>query len=467
MPRKYHIEVKNAPPRFPPVGKFSTVEFREECAGSCKQCVKKKCVHEVFKEYYTHIAEMPEPEFLYTCQSCFRCVQECTKGIFTRVVNPEYKTLGNAYWTPDILHNIWYQAHTGKVPVSGAGYRGRFSGTGFDAMWTDMSEIVRPTRDGIHGREYISTTVDLARHPMCLNFSPEGTLVDGPRRSLEIPLPVIMQLPGFGKFDLKIAAIIARAARELGTLLIIDADDYRHDLEEYEGTLLPRFRLGNYGQYSNLIRHSRIVEIAADDPAGDAVRLRQIKPGILIGVSLPLNGDAPALAARLAECDIDMIHFYASEDGREIGSANPRPLREMIRTIHNTLVSRNIRPTINLVYSGGIALAEHLAKAVICGADAAAVDIPLLVALECRLCTTCTLPGYCPVKIQDVEQKWGSQRLVNLAGGWHNQLLEVMGACGIREARRLRGETGRALFMEDLEKASFAPIFGERKIGCG
>ena len=36
-------------------------------------------------------------------------------------------------------------------------------GAGFDSMWTDMSEIVRPTRDGIHGREYINTSVDLGR----------------------------------------------------------------------------------------------------------------------------------------------------------------------------------------------------------------------------------------------------------------------------------------------------------------
>jgi ferredoxin len=144
MPKKYHIEVKPTSPRFQPVGKFTTIEFREQCAGSCKKCVKKNCVHEVFKDYYTHISEMPEPEFLYTCQSCFRCVQECTKGIFTRVVNPDYKTLGNDYWTPEIIQGLWFQAHTGKVPVSGAGYRGKFAGTGFDAMWTDMSEIVRP-----------------------------------------------------------------------------------------------------------------------------------------------------------------------------------------------------------------------------------------------------------------------------------------------------------------------------------
>jgi len=32
------------------------------------------------------------------------------------------------------------------------------------------------------------------------------------------------------------------------------------------------------------------------------------------------------------------------------------------------------------------------------------------------------------------------QRIINLMGAWHSQLLEVMGAMGIREARRLRGE---------------------------
>ena len=37
-------------------------------------------------------------------------------------------------------------------------------------MWTDMSEIVRPTRDGIHGREYISSSVDIGQKPPYLTF---------------------------------------------------------------------------------------------------------------------------------------------------------------------------------------------------------------------------------------------------------------------------------------------------------
>ena len=108
---------------------------------------------------------MTEPEYLYICKSCYRCVEECTKGIFSMAINPEYRTLGDDYWTANIINSTWAQAHTGAVPVSGAGYRGPFAGEGFDSIWTDMSEIVRPTRDGIHGREYINTMVELSRRP--------------------------------------------------------------------------------------------------------------------------------------------------------------------------------------------------------------------------------------------------------------------------------------------------------------
>jgi hypothetical protein len=39
-----------------------------------------------------------------------------------------------------------------------------------------------------------------------------------------------------------------------------------------------------------------------------------------------------------------------------------------------------------------------------------------------------------------------------------------MGAMGIREVRRLSGEVGRSMWFEDLERESFAPLFGERKV---
>jgi hypothetical protein len=39
-------------------------------------------------------------------------------------------------------------------------------------------------------------------------------------------------------------------------------------------------------------------------------------------------------------------------------------------------------------------------------------------------------------------------------------MLEVLGAMGIKEVRRLRGEVGRAIFQEDAERDSFASMIG-------
>ena len=99
------------------------------------------------------------------CRNCFRCVQECPKLALTMSLNPEYQAMGCGVFTADVVSSLMKQAESGQIPVLGQGYRGPFTGPGFDGMWTDMSEIVRPTRDGIHGREYISTGVSLGAGP--------------------------------------------------------------------------------------------------------------------------------------------------------------------------------------------------------------------------------------------------------------------------------------------------------------
>jgi ferredoxin len=465
MPKKYHIHTNKADPRFTPIGKYATVEFREDCAGSCRQCVKKKCVYNIFKDNFTHWSNMESPEFLYICKSCYRCVEECTKGIFSLAINPDYRTLGDDYWTASIINSTWAQAHTGAIPVSGAGYRGMFANEGFDSIWTDMSEIVRPTRDGIHGREYINTTVELSRRPMRLTFNKDGSLATDITPILEIPLPVILQQPQFGLLSETVLLSMALAAHEIGTMLFIQPESYTSDFEKYADNLIPCLTKGNYRQYLKIVKKSRMIELAYEPGIElELAKLRQVKPGLFIAVGLPLNFQAAKCSLELAKTAVDAIHFYGSDDGREVGTNDPRYLKDMIRETHLKLVEGKIRHKVNLIFSGGVAMAEHLAKSLLCGADAIAIDIPLLIALECRLCNRCKSGKSCPVKIEDVELKWASQRIVNLVGAWYNQLLEVMGACGIREARRMRGEIGRSMWFNDLERDSFGPIFGTRKV---
>jgi glutamate synthase domain-containing protein 2 len=105
-----------------------------------------------------------------------------------------------------------------------------------------------------------------------------------------------------------------------------------------------------------------------------------------------------------------------------------------------------------------------VAKAVICGADLVAIDLPLMVALECRLCGECQRDEICPIALEEIEADYAVRRIINLVGAWHQQLIELLGAMGIREVRRLRGETGRCMFFEDLERDTFGRLFGKRKV---
>jgi glutamate synthase domain-containing protein 2 len=135
------------------------------------------------------------------------------------------------------------------------------------------------------------------------------------------------------------------------------------------------------------------------------------------------------------------------EKGKE-----PLFIKDRMKQIHLHLVDEGVRDEVTIIAGGGVAMAEHLAKLIICGADAVTCDIPGLVAMECRVCKRCSQGISCPVELDRVDPVWGASRIVNLMSGWHSQLLEVLGAMGMREVRRLRGEMGRAMFFEDLEK---------------
>ncbi|HEY4721181.1 MAG TPA: 4Fe-4S dicluster domain-containing protein, partial [Anaerolineae bacterium] len=154
---KYHIATQAALPRNAPFAKFA-IGRSDQCI-SCGQCVE-ACVYGVHFRNLLDLRRMniPKDEL---CRACFRCIQECPRNALAISLDSHFSRAGRGAFNADVILSLQNQATEGKIPVQGAGYRGAFAGEAFDSMWTDMSEIVRPTRDGIHGREYIATTVDL------------------------------------------------------------------------------------------------------------------------------------------------------------------------------------------------------------------------------------------------------------------------------------------------------------------
>jgi hypothetical protein len=379
-----------------------------------------------------------------------------------KAMNPQYRRLGDDYYTPEIIATTWYQAETGKIPVSGAGYGGVFAGEGFDSFWTDMSEIVRPTRDGIHGREYISTSVDLGRKPMFLVFDEAGEMLFEPPPLMELPLPVVLAEPPLGSDPQRLRQILTAAAQTLGTVALMARHDIPDDLLDAAASLVPQFHKGKLNLNDPLLALVKAIELT-DHPGviSDLEAVKQRYPQLIVWIRVPGDLRAPDRVAALSAAGAEVIHLAASEKARGLNEAGDLHLKDLLRRAHLKLVEHQLRDAVTLLASGGIALAEHVAKAIICGADAIIVDIPLLLSLECRLCRDCQAgdKNPCPIELNDLNVKRGAQRMVNLVGAWNNQLLEILGAMGMREVRRLRGEVGRAMFKEDLDKEIFAPLF--------
>ena len=455
MPERYHIHVVPTKHRFERVGRSGTSDWREDCS-RCKSCVKLRCLYDNYESEGDYNRDPSEPvEPVFECKACLSCVQGCTKGLLSMALNPEYQALGDHYWKPEIIATTWDQAEAGRIPVSGAGYRGPFSGPGFDAMWTDMSEIVRPTRDGIHGREYINTSVDIGANPSQLLFDVKGAL-QNQSLLVEVQLPVLLDAAPWGDAGENILKARIKAAAALKTLAVIKAGHLPAVPAEERCHTLPVFEGQEGPECLEALAQCRLVEVA-DGPECLALveQLRKVKKDLLVGVRLPLTPEAAARVLELHEAGVPVVHLCADFRGRELSAEKPRFVKEMLREIHGVLVKKGVRNEMTLIAGGGIALAEHTIKAIICGADMVAVDIPLQVALGCRVCGH---NGFCPVGISEVPLPYAVQRMVNLMRAWHSQMLEMLGAMGIREVRRLRGEVGRAMFMEDLERDAFKDL---------
>ncbi len=456
--RRYHVETRNAPPvaRWPSrfrvrvgklglarllIGELVYTRFNLEVVAS------RPCLYGVFSGPIGGFAPRPQH-----CVGCLRCMTEFPE--FVKVSpNPERHKLGDSFFNHNFVDQVTYEAETGMVPVKGAGYRGKFGGQGWDGMWTDMSEIVRPTRDGIHGREFISTSVDIGSKPDFLTFDGDGQPQGETPRTFALPVPFIFDVPPTTVESGVLWQVFSTAAKDIQSLAVVPlAALARYD---FNGNHIVPLVLPDEAESIRLPFTPRLIELDGWNMHAFQDLGRRF-PASLIGLRIPYSS-SEVLLNRYRD-GVRVFHLTASYHGR---GANGGFVRDLIRQAHAAFVEAGLREAVTLVGSGGMIAAEHLPKAILCGLDLVALDTPLLVALqglfsgECedRMSSRFVLPRKLTVE-------WGVQRLKNLSASWRDQLLEILGAMGLREVRRLRGEVGRAMFMQELEAEAFAGIEG-------
>jgi Pyruvate/2-oxoacid:ferredoxin oxidoreductase delta subunit len=441
--------------------KFKIV--RGENCINCGKC-SKVCIYEAHKRSKDDPRKMADPNPV-VCRNCFRCIQECPRGAIEKSLDLGFVSTGGGYWKADMLISLWKQAEDGNVPVSGAGYRGPFTGSGFDSMWTDMSEIVRPTRDGIHGREYINTSVDLGRRLNHLVFGTEGQLISKIPDTVDVSLPILFDA-SLEKLNSNVKLAMVKAAAELNTFVVMPVADITADFEKHCDNIIPRLAATEIEEYKDILKKARIVSIDFDETllnrlAGLKEKIKKVSQALFI-IRVPAVKDVEYTVSKLAHDGAEIIHITADYRGQEFNSpsgSGSRHLKDVIRSVHQRLVEDQIRDEITIIASGGIGAAEHVTKAMLCGADLTAIDLPLMISLGARIYEDREKFLVFPEGLAKISTPIVTQRLINLMGAWHSQILEMMGDMGIREARRLRGESGRAIFFEEIDKDTFGKLF--------
>jgi len=242
--------------------------------------------------------------------------------------------------------------------------------------------------------------------------------------------------------------VLAEAARRVDTVAIVPlALALRMRLDGDH--IAPLVSRDDVALLDRLPNQPRVLFLEGFNEAGFAA-LRRRFPNAVVGVRVGADRDVLALVRAGAS----VVHLAADYHGR----AGGRFVMDLFQAAHRQLVEAGVREEVTLVGSGGVVLAEHVPKAIICGLDAVALDTATWVALQGRFEGEVVDRETARVSFPRLPLEWGAQRLANLAGSWRDQLLEVMGAMGLREVRRLRGELGRCMFQAELEREAFGEI---------
>ena len=310
-------------------------------------------------------------------------------------------------------------------------------------------------------------------------FDEDGNPVSAEPRIFSILIPFIYDSMPLSVTSRLVAEILSDAAAQSETLAVMPLENiirYKLNVE----SLVPLIKIGEENQLASLPFTPKMIEINFEyspfpNPQSQITNLQASFPDTILALRLPFIDGQTLLG--YAESGIRVFHLVADFHGR---GSDGRFVFDLIRDAHLAFVKAGIRDEVTLIGSGGIVAAEHVPKAIIAGLDLVALDTPLLVAMQAQFDGECadrqtsqfSLPkGFVHSDdfnhrktasnlITSREYQWGLQRLKNMTAAWRDQLLEILGAMGLREVRRLRGEMGRAMFQADLEHEAFAEIEG-------
>jgi glutamate synthase domain-containing protein 2 len=153
-----------------------------------------------------------------SCVGCHRCVTLCPTHALTVRQNPlEFRPHAN--WSASALRNVYKQAETGGMLLSGMGcdlpYR-----IYWDHMVLNASQVTNPSIDPLREPMELKTYLGAKPEKVEYEMGPDGPVVKTPTSpQLELDVPIMFSAMSYGSISFNACQSLARAAPASGTLL--------------------------------------------------------------------------------------------------------------------------------------------------------------------------------------------------------------------------------------------------------
>ncbi len=425
------------------------------------------------------------------------CHEVCPEHALSVLRNPDFESMGDLRWTPDLLASTWHMAEFGAPPPAGLEYKIGKSGGGFDKL-----RIVFRSQTKIQEK--------LAENDVRMDVDLNKRNDNAHRIRIEVPF----YGGGMSYGSISITTMLSRmkAAAALGTFCCTGEGGYPDELKPYDDHVITQVATGLFGVKEETIQRVKIVEFKYAQGAkpglgghllGDKVtpgvaRMREavvgyplfspfpfhsvysvedhkkhvdwikaINPKALVSVKVSTPSDVDMVAVGSYYAGAHIIHLDGSYGGTgaapDIAKKNiAMPIEYAVPKVHRFLKEEGVRDKITMVASGGIRTPHDMAKVIALGADAVCTGTADLVALECIRCHNCESGRGCARGIATtdselidlIDLEWGTQRIINMFLCWRRELARILKKLGMKNLQELTGRTDCLVHLDHMEPGS-------------
>ncbi len=481
------------------------VERDEQKCIACQVCVR-QCANDVhtYDPEDNQVSSDSAP-----CVGCHRCATLCPTQAITIRQDPLYFK-ENANWTPLAIRNVFKQAETGGVLLTGMG-NDRPYPVYWDHILLNASQVTNPSIDPLREPMELRTYIGRKPDQLRIDSDEEPRLATELSPQLVLEVPILFSAMSYGSVSYNACLALARTAQQAGTFYNTGEGGLHPTLYQYGQSTIAQVASGRFGVHPEYldavagieikigqgakpgigghlpgekvneeISHTRMIPTGTDAlspaPHHDIYSIEDLRQLIYalkeatcyekpVGVKIAAVHNVAPIASGIVRAGADFVSIDGFRGGTGAAPTVIRdnvgiPIELALAAVDARLREEGIRHKASILAAGGIRNSADVIKAIALGADAVYIGTAALVALGCHLCQKC-YTGKCnwgiatqdPYLAKRLNPNIGTRRLTNLLRAWSLELKEMLGGMGINAIESLRGnrEQLRGIGLTDTE----------------